>query len=64
MPKRTSVTEEVSVWRSRHMPDRLILRVNKLARESGRTAEDIVAEALEIGLDYLVASEEYEREDS
>ena len=53
MPKRTRVDGAVMCWRSRHMPVVLVERIRALAFTLGVTAEEVVNEAVALGLDYM-----------
>ena len=53
MPKRTMVDGAVMNWRSRHMPVVLVERIRTLAFILGVTEEDVVNEAVELGLEYM-----------
>ena len=53
MPIRTAVDGDVMNWRSRHMPVALVKRIRALAFTLGVTSEEIVNEAVALGLDYM-----------
>lgn len=59
MPKKTLVGGAVMNWRSRHMPVVLVERIRALAFTLGVTSEEIVNEAVALGLDYMEDTNTY-----